>query len=55
MKVAVVLIIVLAALAVGLWVKMRGVSGVKSDVADIGSDAKKVADQAKSVADKVQG
>jgi hypothetical protein len=52
---ALAIIVGLAILALGLWVKMRGVSGAKSDVADIGSDAKKAADAAKSVADKVQG
>lgn len=53
MNIAIVLIIALAALAIGLWIKMRGLPGVKSDVADIGSDAKKAADAAKDVAGKV--
>jgi hypothetical protein len=53
MNIALVVIVVLAAVCVGLWVKMRGVPGVKSDVADIGSDAKKVADVAKDAVKKV--
>lgn len=51
--IAFVLIVVLAAVCIGLWVKMRGVDGVKSDVADIGSDAKKAADAAKDAVKKV--